>query len=87
MVNSAYFFKSNLQVFEYIAMFQQLHIAGVYCKPCLQPISCGFRKKKDCSVYVAKPKVLSLTVTAKLICAAVLGYEKCRFSHDTLCSP
>ena len=27
------FFLTNLQGFD-------LHIAGVYCKPCLQPISC-----------------------------------------------
>ena len=37
----------------------------------------------DCTILVAKTKALiSLTVTAKLICAFVFAYAKSRFSHD-----
>ena len=43
----------------------------------------GFRKKKDCTIYVAKTKALiSFAVTAKLICVFVFAYAKSRFSHD-----
>ena len=42
-----------------------------------------FRKKKDCTINVAKTKALiSFVVTAKLICVFVLEYAKSRFSHD-----
>ena len=42
-----------------------------------------FRKRKDCTVYVAKTKALiSFAVTAKLICVFVFAYAKCWFSHD-----
>ena len=44
----------------------------------------GFRKWRDCTIRVAKTKALiSLAVTAKLICAFVFAYAKSRFSHDT----
>ena len=37
----------------------------------------------DCTICVAKTKALiSLAVTAKLICAFVFAYAKVRFSHD-----
>ena len=43
----------------------------------------GFRKKRDCTIYVAKTKALiSYAVTAKLICVFVFAYAKCWFSHD-----
>ena len=43
----------------------------------------GFRKKRDCTIRVAKTEALiSLAVTAKLICILVFSYAKIRFSHD-----
>ena len=42
----------------------------------------GFRKKRKCTFRVAKIKALiSLAVTAKLICAFVFDYADCWFSH------
>ena len=44
----------------------------------------GFRKKRNCTIRVAKTKALiSFTVTAKLICAFVFAYADCCFSHAT----
>ena len=41
-----------------------------------------FRKKRDCTIRVAKTKTLiSFAVTAKLICVFVFAYAKIRFSH------
>ena len=43
----------------------------------------GYRKKRDCTICVAKIKVLiSSAVTAQLICIFVFAYAKKRFSHD-----
>ena len=43
----------------------------------------GFRKKRDCTVYVAKTKALiSFAVTAKMIRVFVFAYAKSRFSHN-----
>ena len=43
----------------------------------------GFRKKRDCTIYVAKTKTLiSFAFTAKLICLFVFAYAKRWFSHD-----
>ena len=43
----------------------------------------GFRKKRDCTIYVAKTKALiSFAVTAKLICVFVFAYAQRLFSHD-----
>ena len=43
-----------------------------------------YRKKRDCTIYVAKTKALiSFAVTAKLICAFVFAYAIVRFSNDT----
>ena len=43
----------------------------------------GFRKKRNCTIYVAKTKALiSCMVTAQLICAFVFAYALSRFSHD-----
>ena len=40
----------------------------------------GLRKKRDCTIYVAKTKVLiSCAATAQLICAFVFAYAKLRF--------
>ena len=40
----------------------------------------GFRKKRDCTIQVAKTKTLiSFAVTAKLICVFVFAYAKIRF--------
>ena len=43
----------------------------------------GFRKKRDCTIFVVKTKVLvSCAVTAQLICTFIFTYAKIRFSHD-----
>ena len=43
----------------------------------------GFKKKRNCTILVAKTKALiSCAVTAQLICAFVFAYAKIRFSHD-----
>ena len=43
----------------------------------------GFRKQRDCTIYVAKTKALiSFAVIAKLICVFVFTYAKCWFSHE-----
>ena len=43
----------------------------------------GFRKKRDCAIYVAKEKALiSCTATTQLICVFVFAYAKIRVSHD-----
>ena len=43
----------------------------------------GFRKKRDCTIRVAKTKALiSFAVTAKLICVFVFAYADCWFSHE-----
>ena len=43
----------------------------------------GLRKKRDCTIRVAKTKVLiRFAVTAKLICVFVFAYAKSRFSHN-----
>ena len=42
----------------------------------------GFRKKRYCTLRVAKTKALiSFAVTAMLICALVFAYANCWFSH------
>ena len=42
-----------------------------------------FRKKRDCTICVAKTKALiSFAVTARLICVFVFAYAKIGFSHD-----
>ena len=41
------------------------------------------RKKRDCTIYVSKTKVLiSCMVTTQLICTFVFTHAKSRFSHD-----
>ena len=50
----------------------------------LETWNLGLRKKRDCTIPVAKTKTLiSLAVTAKLICVFVFAYAKHWFSHDT----
>ena len=47
---------------------------------CLEALNFRFRKKRDCTIYVAKTKALiSCAVTAQLICGFVLAYAKRRF--------
>ena len=42
-----------------------------------------FRKKRDCTICVAKTKALiSCAVTAQLICDFVFAYAKSHFSHE-----
>ena len=42
----------------------------------------GFKKKRDCTIRVAKTKALiSCAVTAQLICVFVFAYANCWFSH------
>ena len=42
----------------------------------------GFRKTRNCTICVAKTKMLiSFAVTAKLICTFVFAYADCWFSH------
>ena len=44
--------------------------------------SLKFRKKRNCTIRVAKTKALiSFAVTAKLICAFVFAFADCLFSH------
>ena len=43
----------------------------------------GFKKKRNCTIRVAKTKALiSFAVTAKLICVFIFAYADCWFSHD-----
>ena len=43
----------------------------------------GFRKKRDCTICVAKTKALiRCAVTAQLICGFVFAYAKSRVSHN-----
>ena len=43
----------------------------------------GFRKHRDCTIYVAKTKALiSSAVTAQLICVFVFAFAKSQFSHN-----
>ena len=43
----------------------------------------GIRRKRDCTIRVAKTKALiSFTITAKLICVFVFACAKSRFSHN-----
>ena len=49
----------------------------------LEALNFLYRKKRDCTIYVAKTKALiRFAVTAKLICVFVFAYAKSRFSHD-----
>ena len=42
----------------------------------------GFKKKRDCTIRVAKPKALiSFAVTSKLVCVFVFAYADIWFSH------
>ena len=42
----------------------------------------GFKKKRKCTIHVAKKKALiSFAVTVKLICVFVFEYADCWFSH------
>ena len=42
----------------------------------------GFKKKRDCSIHVAKTKLLvSCAITAQLICTFVFAYTDCWFSY------
>ena len=46
----------------------------------LEAYNFGFRKKRDCTIRVAKTKsLISCAVTAQLICVFVFAYAKCRF--------
>ena len=48
----------------------------------LEALNLGFRKKRDCTTYVAKTKALiSFAVTAKLIFVFVFAYAKSWFYH------
>ena len=48
-----------------------------------QARSLKFRKKRKCTIRVAKTKALiSFAVTAKLICVFVFAYVDCWFSHE-----
>ena len=48
----------------------------------LEALNFGLRKKRDCTIYVAKTMALfSFAVTAKLVCVFVFAYAKSR-SHD-----
>ena len=50
----------------------------------LEALNFGFRKLRDCTIRVAKTKMLmSFGITSKLTCVFVFAYyAKCRFSHD-----
>ena len=49
----------------------------------LEAVHFGFRKKRNCTIYVAKTLALiSCAVTAQLICVFGFSYTKSRFSHN-----
>ena len=49
----------------------------------LETENCGIKKKRNCSIRVAKTKTLiSLAVIAKLICVFGFVYADCWFSHE-----
>ena len=49
----------------------------------LEALNFGLRKKRDCTMRVAKTKALiSCAVTAQLSCVFVFAYAKSRFSHN-----
>ena len=49
----------------------------------LEAYNFRFRTKRDCTIYLAKTKVLIIyVVSVHLICISVFAYAKCRFSHD-----
>ena len=49
----------------------------------LEASNFGFKKKRNCTIRVAKTKALiSFAVTAKLICVFVFTYADCWFSHE-----
>ena len=53
-----------------------------YAECWLEAGNFGFRRKRNCSIGVAKTKALiSFACTAKLICAFVFAYADCWFSH------
>ena len=46
-------------------------------------LNLGFRKLRDCTIYVGKTKtMISFVVSAKLICVFVFAYTKSWFFHD-----
>ena len=49
----------------------------------LEALNFGFKKKRKCSIRVAKSKALiSFAISAKLICVFVFVYADCCFSHE-----
>ena len=47
-----------------------------------EALNYGFKKKRKCTIRVAKTKALiSFAVTAELICAFVFAYADCWFSN------
>ena len=48
----------------------------------LAALEFGFKKKRDCTICVAKTKALiSFVITAKLFCACIFPFADCWFSH------
>ena len=48
----------------------------------LEASNFGFRKKRDCSIYIVRTEALiSCAFAAQLICDFVFAYAKSRFSH------
>ena len=58
-------------------------LTSLYChRSRLETGNFGFKKKRDCTIHVAKTKALiRFAVTAKLVCAFVFAYANCWFSH------
>ena len=56
----------------------------LYChRRWLEASNFGFRKKRNCSIRIAKTKALiCCTFTAQLICVFVFAYAINRFSHN-----
>ena len=49
----------------------------------LQAVNFGFRKKRNCTIRLAKTKTLiGFAIIVKLICVFVFAYSKCWISHD-----
>ena len=62
---------------------QVRHNPPVQLQKIARSLKFRIRKKKDCTIHVAKTKVLtSFAVTVKLVCAFVFAYADCCFSYS-----
>ena len=67
----------------YIYAKDRLSCDVAHMRRWLEAVHFGFRKKRNCTIYVAETLALiSCAVTAQLICVFGFSYTKSRFSHD-----